>query len=132
MAPKKARLLIVDDIADWRLTLRGLLEDHGYIVDDAATMAQAIDLLSSNHYSLALLDLRLDDPDQDNQDGLELAKIIRDRWPNVKSIIVTGYGTDEVLRQAMEPDKNGDRLVDDYVTKEEAEKIVEIVKQVLK
>jgi CheY-like chemotaxis protein len=132
MAPKKARLLIVDDIADWRLTLRGLLEDHGYIVDAAATMAQAIDLLSSNHYSLALLDLRLDDPDQDNRDGLKLAKIIRDRWPNVKAIIVTGYGTDEVLRQAMEPDKNGDRLVDDYVTKEEAEKIVEIVKQVLK
>jgi two-component system nitrogen regulation response regulator NtrX len=131
MAPKKAKLLIVDDIADWRLTLRGLLEDHGYIVDDAATMSQAIDLLGLNNYSLALLDLRLDDPDQNNQDGLKLAKIIRDRWPNVKSIIVTGYGTDDVLRQAMEPNEEGNRLVDDYVTKEEAEKIVEIVNRVL-
>jgi DNA-binding NtrC family response regulator len=124
-------LLVVDDVNDWRIILKGLLEGNGYNVDVASTMESALELLNQNVYNAALLDLRLDDSDEDNIDGLELAKIIKQRWPQIKTIIITGYGTSMVLKQAMDLNSEGVRLVADYIPKEDAEKIVETVRRVL-
>ncbi len=125
------KLLVVDDIKDWRTTLSGILQDNGYQVDVADSFHQAIELLDKNTYNLALLDLRLDETNEDNIEGLELAQNIHSRWPQVKVIMITGYGTPEVLKKAMEPDARGRRLVADYLSKDNTDILVKTVQRVL-
>jgi len=131
MGNSSSKILVVDDIKDWQITLSGVLQDRGYIVATAGSMADAIKLLEENKDDLALLDLRLYETDEDNVDGLRLAESIRDRWPEVKLIIVTGYGTPEILQKAMQPDSDRKRLADSYLPKDNTDKLVETVESIL-
>lgn len=131
MTNANPKVLVVDDIKDWRTTISGILQDNGYQVDVADSSQQATELLAANAYGLALLDLRLDETNEDNIEGLELAKSIQSRWPQVKVVMITGYGTPEVLKKAMEPDSNGKRLVADYLPKGDTDKLVKTVQRVL-
>ena len=125
------KILVVDDLADWRSTLRGLLNDAGYQVETAESFSDAVAWLESQQFDLALVDMRLDETDEDNTTGLDLAGVIRQRWPLTKIVIITGYGTTERLRQAMEPNPQGYRLADDYIPKTETESLVQAVQRVL-
>lgn len=125
------KLLVVDDIEDWQLTISGVLQDQGYKVSAAGSVDDALLLLQENKYDLALLDLRLDERDEENVEGLELAKTIKNLYPTMKIVIVTGYGTPEILREAMEPVPTRKRLVDDYLEKDDTDKLVETVQRVL-
>jgi CheY-like chemotaxis protein len=127
----KPKLLVVDDIRDWQVTIGGVLTDNGYDVATAGSMEDAILLLEINNYDLALLDMRLDETDEGNEDGLKLAETIRDRWPEVKVVIVTGYGTPEVIQKTMEPDASGKSLAEDYIPKDNTDKLVKTVQQIL-
>lgn len=127
----KPKLLVVDDIRDWQITIGGVLTDNGYDVATAGSMEDAILLLENNYYDLALLDMRLDETDEGNQDGLKLAETIRDRWPKVKVVIVTGYGTPEVIQKTMEPDASGKSLAEDYIPKDNTDKLVKTVQLIL-
>jgi len=127
----KPQLLVVDDIRDWRTTISGILQDNGYQVDVAESLEKAIELLTVKIYDLALLDLRLDETNEENVDGLELAKVIKNRWSHVKVVMITGYGTPDILKQAMEPSVDGTRLVADYLPKDDTDKIVKTVQRVL-
>lgn len=127
----KPKLLVVDDIRDWQITISGLLKDNGFDVATAGSLDDAILLLEKNDYALALLDLRLDETDEGNVDGLKLAETIRNRWPKVKIVIVTGYGTPEVLQKAMQPSLDRRRLADSYLPKDNTDKLVETVESIL-
>lgn len=70
-----ARLLIVDDEASIRLLYSQELTDEGYQVDSAGTIAEALELLQTNRYELALLDIKLK-----NESGLDLLqKLVKER-----------------------------------------------------
>jgi CheY-like chemotaxis protein len=131
VANRRRKILVVDDLSDWRVTLGGLLEDAGYDVQVADSSASALNLLEADHFALAVLDMRLDESDEDNTEGLDLAAKIKERWPAIGVVIVTGYGTQERMKRALEPDAGGRRLAVDYVPKTETEKLVGIVQQVL-
>jgi two-component system NtrC family response regulator len=131
MADLSAKLLVVDDLEDWQKTIRGVLQDKGYKVSVAGSSKEAVSLLDASDYDLALLDLRLDETDEENVEGLTLAKTIRDRWPSVKIVIVTGYGTPEVVQKSMESDAHGERLLDDFLPKDNTDKLVETVQRIL-
>jgi CheY-like chemotaxis protein len=131
MAKSPFKLLVVDDLEDWRKTISGVLEDEEYDVSVAGSATDAISLLGKSKYDLALLDLRLDESDEENVEGLSLAKNIREHWPEVKIVIVTGYGTPEVLQKSMEPDVQGNSLVDDFLPKTDTDKLIETVQRIL-
>lgn len=131
MVEKLYKILVVDDLADWRSTLGGLLADQGYEVIVADSQNEALEVLSKNQVDLALVDVRLDDSDEDNIEGLSLASKISQRWPKIKIILVTGYITPEIVRSAMEPNQQGHRLVTDFVEKTKIEEMVIKVHQVL-
>jgi CheY-like chemotaxis protein len=68
-------VLVVDDCADARETIRDLLEEHGYPVIEAANGQQALNLLVSQskpRIGLIVLDLRMP-----VMDGHEFLKILR-------------------------------------------------------
>lgn len=132
MASTRNNILIVDDLPDWRKTLSGLLVDVGYGVQTAESSARALALLENNNFDLAVIDLRLDESNEDDEGGLDLAVEIKQRWPNVKIIIVTGYGTPARIKRAIEPDpKTGRTLADDYIPKTETDKLALSVQRIL-
>ena len=131
MTNTRRKILVVDDLPDWRVTINGLLSDEGYDVRVTGSLPQALELLGTDHFDLAVLDIRLDETDENNTEGLDLAAKIRERWPSVKIVIITGYGTSEILRRALEPDAQGQKLAVNYIPKTETEDLVQIVREVL-
>lgn len=131
MPDKRHRILVVDDLPDWRLTLGGLLEDEGYDIEVAGSSSEALELLRADHFDLAVLDIRLDETDEGNTEGINLAAEIRARWPKVRVVFITGYGTPDIMREALEPDPEGRRLAANYIPKTETEDLVRIVRRTL-
>lgn len=125
------RILVVDDLPDWRSTLGGLLGDEGYAVQTASTAREALDYLESNPVDLALLDVRLDETDESNREGLSLASEISRRWPQVRIVIITGYSSQEVVREAFAPRPPGSLPVADYLEKTNADQVVRVVRAAL-
>ena len=61
-------VLIVDDEAEIRESLEGILSEEDYLVTTAATAAEALTLLRDAAYDVVLLDIWL--PDRDGLDTL--------------------------------------------------------------
>lgn len=97
----RGKVLIVDDYADWRGLLSGLLEREGHWVQVVATKEEALAYVDDNKdLDLAVLDIRLVDVDESNEDGIHLLAEIRKRLAFTRVIMVTGYGTMETQRKA--------------------------------
>jgi CheY-like chemotaxis protein len=125
------KVLVVDDVEDWQLTLRGLLRKIGCDVILAGSLVEARDALRNDKIDLAVLDMRLDERDEANKEGLDLAEEIQTQWPNTKVIIATGYSTQEVLQRAWEPAEGHQRLVADFIPKNEIDSLIGKVKKIL-
>jgi DNA-binding NtrC family response regulator len=88
--PEPRRLLLVEDDASNRLTLGALLEDEGFVVEAAATLAEARELLrSAPAFTVVLLDRRLG-----QEDGLALVPVVREAAPAAKVVVLSGADTD--------------------------------------
>lgn len=131
MTNTRHKVLVVDDLPDWRMTLSGLLEDAGYDVKVADSSVKALELLRTDRFVLAVLDMRLDESDEDNTEGLDLAAEIRQHWPAVRVVIITGNGTPDGMRRALKPDAQGQRLTADYIPKTRTEELIQVVRRVL-
>lgn len=57
-----ARVLVVNDDVSSRLTLKAVLEAGGYLVDSAASAAEAVGKLDERQYELVLSDLQMESP----------------------------------------------------------------------
>jgi DNA-binding NtrC family response regulator len=100
------RILIVDDDPLIRRQLEGLYAAHAYTVDSASDVEEALEKLSSSDFSLAVVDLKMP-----GKDGISLTSEIRERWPVVDVIMITGYGS---IKGAVEAMRQG---ACDYITK---------------
>jgi len=89
-------VLVVEDEPLLRMDIVDFLEDAGYIVWQAENSVDAIDLLV-RHGEIRLVMTDVDMPG--GMDGIKLAAYVRDRWPPLKIIVVSGYrsvATEEV------------------------------------
>jgi len=97
----RGKILIVEDYGDWRELLRGLLQREGHQVEAVATLQEARDHMDSTRdLDLAILDIRLVETDEANEDGLLLLSEIQDRQHFTRVIMITGHGTMETQRRA--------------------------------
>jgi two-component system nitrogen regulation response regulator NtrX len=97
----RGKVLIVDDYADWREMLSGLLEREGHRVETAGTMEAALAYIDKNKdLDLVILDIRLVETEDNNEDGMQLLAEIRKQLTFTRVIMVTGYGTMETQRKA--------------------------------
>ena len=83
--PAKPRLLAVDDDRLLRMSIELLFEQHGFEVDTAAGVKEALAALDRDSYGLVLTDLRLPDGD-----GLSVARHAREVDPAAKVLLLTG------------------------------------------
>lgn len=92
-------VLIVEDQADTRETLRLVLELEGYRVLAADDGLQAIELAAARRPAIALIDIGLP-----GVDGYEVARRLRagSDGKSIHLIALTGYGSDEDRRRSLE------------------------------
>ncbi len=97
----RGKILIVEDFADWRDLLQGLLQREGHQVEAVATLQEARACLQETaDLDLAILDIRLVETEEGNEDGMRLLAEIDARQPFTRVIMITGHGTMEVQRRA--------------------------------
>ena len=128
---KHPKVLVVDDLKDWQLTIRGMLKKVGCDVELAGSLVEAREVLNKGKIDLAVLDMRLDERDENNTEGLNLAEEIQTNWPTTKVIIATGYSNPEALQRAWEPAEGHKRLVADFIPKNEINSLIATVKKAL-
>ena len=111
-------ILIVDDEASMRESLRDWFLESGYQAETARDGEEALKLIGEKDYGLLILDLKLP-----GQDGIEVLKKARKRHPDLNGIIITAYPSVDTAREAI---KQG---AIDYLPKpfelSELEKLVE-------
>lgn len=99
-------ILIIDDDRDMCLLLKRFLTRHGYEVLEAYNGKKALEILETTEPSLVMCDFRLED-----MEGNVLLGKIKDRYPHLPVIIITGYSD---IKIAVEVMKMG---AYDYITK---------------
>jgi two-component system nitrogen regulation response regulator NtrX len=82
-------VLVVDDEADIRDLVSGVLEDEGYSVRSAADSSSALDAIDDRRPSLVLLDVWLQGS---KLDGLQLLEQIKQRDPTLPVLMISGHG----------------------------------------
>ncbi len=101
------RILVVDDLPDVRATVIGTLTDEGYQVWGAATYEEALQLLQQNRFHVAVLDVRLEESDVENEAGLQLMHHIRQIDETIATIILTGHAEVPMVQEALQPNQDG-------------------------
>ena len=89
-------VLLVDDDARIRGTLRGVLEDEGHAVVEASDGTQALAALEGKPFDAVLLDVNMP-----GMSGLETLVTIREMAPTTGVIMVSGEGTIATAVQAL-------------------------------
>ena len=82
-------VLVVDDEADIRELVSGVLEDEGYAVRTAADSASALDAIEDRRPSLVLLDVWLQGS---RMDGLQILQEVKRRDPTLPVLMISGHG----------------------------------------
>src|SRR5687767_12380734 len=82
-------VLVVDDEADIRELVSGVLEDEGYAVRSAADSTAALEAIDDRRPSLVLLDVWLQGS---KLDGLQLLEQIKQRDPSLPILMISGHG----------------------------------------
>jgi len=107
MTETRPRVLFVDDEPNIRLTLGMYLEDQGFEVTPAATVPEALKLISERKFDVLIADLNVGQAG----DGFTVVSAMRRTQPRTITFILTGYPAFETALEAI-------RLqVDDYITK---------------
>ena len=84
----KARILVVDDEAEIRRSVRMILEYEGYDVQEASSGPEAMALIEREPPDLAFLDIKMG-----GMDGLEALQKIRQANDALPVVIISGHGT---------------------------------------
>lgn len=91
-------VLIVDDEADIRDLVAGVLEDEGYQTRTAANSDETLAALAERRPSLVLLDVWLHGS---KLDGLDLLDEIKRRDPSLPVVVISGHGNIETAVTAI-------------------------------
>lgn len=113
MASQRARILLLEDDADYVDTLNGYLKDE-YDVYSAASLNEARKLLDRQTFHLAIVDISLVLGDSRDEKGFLLVEELRttEILRDISIIIVTAYPSEERIRKAFK-----DYKVHDFIDK---------------
>jgi len=91
----KDKILVIDDEAGIRSSLKGILEDEGFDVQTAEKGEDGLSMVKRHNFDLILLDIWLP-----KMNGIELLKEIKKHEENVQIIMISGHGTIETAVKA--------------------------------
>ena len=91
-------ILIVDDEADIRMLIGGILKDEGYEPREAANSTQALAAIRSRQPSLVILDIWLQGSELD---GIEILQTMQRELPALPVVMISGHGNIETAVTAI-------------------------------
>ncbi|HUI34851.1 MAG TPA: sigma-54 dependent transcriptional regulator [Stellaceae bacterium] len=91
-------ILIVDDEADIRMLIAGVLKDEGYATREAANSTEAMQEVRARQPTLVILDIWLQDSELD---GIGILRQLRSEIPSVPVVMISGHGTIETAVEAI-------------------------------
>lgn len=92
-------ILIVDDEADIRELVSGILQDEGYVTRVAGDADEALAAVGERTPSMIILDIWLQGS---RLDGLEILDVIRQMAPETPIVMISGHGTIETAVAAIQ------------------------------
>ncbi len=96
------------------------MSSREYQVDLAEDLEGAVALLMTRQYDAVITDLRLSA--RDRTEGLEIIRVARERFPDAKVMLLTGYGSAAVEMEAQA--RGADRCVQKPIPLGELEQIL--------
>jgi two-component system, response regulator PdtaR len=95
---RAATVLVVEDEVLIRMLAADSLLDSGYTVLEAGDAAEALEILASHdEVDVLFTDVNMPGP----MDGIDLARLLHDRRPDVGLVITSGRGTPDPARLPM-------------------------------
>lgn len=91
---RKNRILLAEDNAEARVTFQEGLEAHGFEVTPAASVSEALGLISMENFDVLLSDLHMPDA----SDGFTVVNAMRHAQPSAVTLVLSNY---PVLQAAM-------------------------------
>jgi DNA-binding response OmpR family regulator len=95
MQTQATKILVVDDEVTAGSSIEKVLSKKGFSVDVALTADEGLNKIEQELFELVLLDIMMP-----QVNGIELLGIIKERWPNLKVVMVTGYPSIETAVEA--------------------------------
>ena len=92
----KLYIMIIDDENIVGKRLKPALEKRGDIVETFVDSRKALERFDEKNFDIVITDIRMDDID-----GLEVLEHVTSHSKQTKVIMITGYATVEVARQAL-------------------------------
>lgn len=99
---RAGRILVIEDLPRWQRVLGDTLTSGGFEVVVVSSRGQASEQLRAKLFHLLIVDLRLEDQDPSNQEGMEFLRELTQYGINesVRVIVLTAYGTNDLMREA--------------------------------
>lgn len=88
-------VLVVDDEQNFLTLLRWFLSSRGYAVQTAPSAEEALVLIETESFDLALVDIRMG-----AMDGLALLDELKRRLPGIRVVIMTAYPHVGAIKQS--------------------------------
>jgi len=114
---EKAHILHVDDEPQIRLLMAGSLQEFGYAVRTAGTVAEALQLAEEIRFDVCILDVGLPDGT-----GIDLCRRLRKLQPAVLVVYYSGYADHAAWKKALSA--GGDAYLTKPISAAELEKAV--------
>jgi DNA-binding NtrC family response regulator len=93
------KILIVDDEPIVLDSCKRILEADGYAVVLAASADKALEAMSTEAVSLILMDIKMP-----GRDGMSLMREVKENWPDIPVIVMSGYATKETVAEVSKTD----------------------------
>jgi len=91
-----ARVLVIDDEVNLGASLAALLLVERHDATAATSAAAGLERLNAEPYDVVVSDIVMP-----GQDGIDLTRLIRERWPSTQVILMTGEPTYETASEAV-------------------------------
>ena len=92
----KCKILVIDDEDIVRISCQRILIPEGYEVVTTRSASEGFKMLGEGCFDVVLTDLKMPDID-----GIEVLRRIKEEWPDIEVIMITGYQTITTAVQAI-------------------------------
>jgi DNA-binding NtrC family response regulator len=92
------RILIVDDERIVLDSCRRVLAER-FEIQLVKSADEALDAMNRKVFSLILLDIKMP-----GKDGIALMRQVKEKWPDIPAIIMSGYVTEETMKEVAKTD----------------------------
>ena len=90
------KILVVDDDAIVIKSCKRILEAEGFEVSSAPAADNALEAMKASDFDLMLIDVKMP-----KRDGMYLMREIKKNWPEIPTIIMSGYPTPETITEVL-------------------------------